>query len=132
MQYPVTFTWEQLAELPTAAEHFDWAGLDQHMYAKGLAEVIQDYSAYLIPIDGFGRLATYLVNIGFIVTEEGVTVLNREALYTADALLHQVMLEYDETETTPTWELFGLSGDDSVDYFGTQPSCLTKLLLDQH
>ena len=51
-----------------------------------------------------------------------------------------VTAEYDSDEEAvldngliadrcPTWTLFNIHGDDSVDYYGTQPSCLTDLLI---
>lgn len=157
--FPYTMTYSQLASLPDAAEHFDWTpDQADDEFEPDLAHRIASYSGYLPydPTDTYTRLPAYLHAVGLEVTPLGVTVHNESAVYIADAIFNQVQVEYDFSfhdhrhrasleadlaqieagtytpkphEPWPTWELFGLGGDDSVDYFGTQPSCLTALLL---
>jgi hypothetical protein len=126
--YPIAYTWAELAEMPNAADCFCWDDEQASLDEGNLAGRICSYSSYLIPTPGYGRLAQYLTDLGFVVTEEGVTVPSRDVLVLANVLTHRVMTEYDD-DTSPTWDLFQLTGDDSVDYFGTQPSCLTNLLM---
>lgn len=147
MQYPLTLTWTEIAELPRAPKHFDW---DDTMidpeFTPTFAAHIANYMSDLVvnPDESeadkqYTMLPRYLHDVGFVVTNEGVTVKSRLALLLADALLHAVMYEYDAPDMDrvypdqpPTWKLFNLSGDDTVDYYGTQPTCLTNLLLDTH
>lgn len=77
-------------------------------------------------------LLDYLRDIGFRVYEDRVEVASEEVLKLTDALLHRVGYEYDALEYTdrpPTWELFNIRGDDSVDYYSSQPTYVTALLM---
>lgn len=136
LTFPIHMTWPQIAALPNAADVFCWDASED----ETLAERIEAYSTSTST-----KLDEYLTLIGFFADVDGVAVRSVTALETAHALFNQILVEYDEpdcprvsveryghmTEATPTWALFGLGGDDDVDYNGSQPSCLTELLL-QH
>lgn len=134
LSFPVTLTWADIAALPNAAVYFSW----DDSYDDSLEETIATYSTSLTP-----KLGDYLSLIGFIVREDGIEIRNEQAIRTADALFNQILFEYDDPDaervpveryghtwhSTPTWAMFELGGDDDVDYNGSQPSCLTGLLL---
>lgn len=132
LQFPVALTWDELAALPKAADSFSW---DPSMIEEGeddtqLPGYIASYSMAYASSD---RLYAYLKRAGYEVTDTGVNIREENSLHLAHALFMAVTVEYDSEDpdprTTPTWELFGLGGDDDVDYCGTQPSCLTDLLI---
>ena len=139
LTFPFFATWDQIANLPGAADAFSWDDtMADDEYPKNLADLAESYCTCLKE-----PLQLYLTRIGYEVTAEGVWVRNEQALSTAHALFLQIMYEYDdeaavrvpvvlyghETFSTPTWALFHLSGDDDVDYNGGQPSCLSELLI---
>lgn len=148
MTYPLTMTWAELAELPDAMDCFGWdySMLDPDDDDTTLVSTIAYYSEAFTSSE---KLAIYLGMIGYNLTTDdngrftGITVRSDTALSTAHALFSQIMHEYDELdcprvhveryghpwESTPTWALFELGGDDDVDYCGSQPSCLTDLLI---
>jgi hypothetical protein len=139
LTFPLSLSWEQIAELPGAADAFGWddSQIDPE-FEPDLAARINAYNDCLKP-----QLATYLANIGYTVGDTGIIIRNVMALETAHTLFNQILFEYDdeaavrvpvvlyghETFSTPTWAMFHLSGDDDVDYNGSQPSCLTDLFV---
>lgn len=153
LQFPLKLTWAEIAALPNAADHFGW---DESMIEEDdpdttLEGVIHTYSEAFTSSD---KLTRYLAGIGYELTSvmrlggyeyTGISIRNEAALHMANAIFNQVCHEYDDPDarviethryggvwhTTPTWALFELGGDDDVDYCGSQPSCLTGLLLEQ-
>ena len=141
INFPFSLTWGEISELPNAADAFGWdeSMLDPTNLDSTLPKTAEYYSTAMNE-----TLTTYLANIGYIVSEDGIIVTNPQAVHTAAAIFGQIMYEYDcddtlisriettrygfTSETPPTWALFGLGGDDDVDYCGTQPSCLAGLL----
>ena len=139
LTFPFIMTWAELAALPNAAERYSWDDADaDDEFEPDLAGRIRAYSEALSP-----KLAEYLSQIGFTVGDEGVSIRNEQAIHTANTLFNQILFEYDDPEavrvvvqryghewhSTPTWAMFELGGDDDVDYNGSQPSCLTHLLI---
>lgn len=155
MQFPLRLTWAELADLPGAADQFGWdkSCIDEDDPDTTLEGVIATYSE---AFTSSRKLTEYLRMIGYELTVceapdgavpatfTGIRVRSEVALQTAHALFTQICHEYDDPDcptvvtyraggdwhTTPTWALFELGGDDDVDYCGTQPSCLTALLID--
>lgn len=155
MQFPLRLTWADIAAMPGAADQFGWdeSYVEEDDPSTTLEGVIATYSE---AFTSSRKLATYLGMIGYELavceapdgtvpaTFAGIRVRSEVALQTAHALFTQICHEYDEPDcptvltyraggdwhTTPTWALFDLGGDDDVDYCGTQPSCLTALLID--
>lgn len=121
------FKWQQLADLPGAADAFCYDP-DASEPDETLASFIHDYSTAFTHND---QLTTYLSRWRFSVDEHGVEFDNY-GLIIAATIFAAVQDEYDSGDHKwPTWEAFGLSGDDDVDYCGSQPSCLTDLLVAQ-
>lgn len=132
MTFPLHLTWEEIANLPNAADAFCWD--ESEAEYEPLIERIATYSEAFTCSP---KLTQYLDQIGYSLilkpdTKEplGIFIRNEAALITANALFNQVQAEYDTIgeHPTPTWEWFGLGGDDYVDYCGSQPSCLSGYL----
>jgi len=138
LSFPLMMSYDDIANLEGAADAFAW----DDSYDDTLPEYISDYSSAFHSCE---KLKQYLECIGYHVESAPhgkVLILNENALHMAAALFATIQYEYDATDlpdlphptiagaTQPaTWQLFGLGGDDDVDYCGTQPSCLTDLLL---
>lgn len=149
MQFPLTLTWAQIAELPGAAEAF---GYDEDYFEPDdPTTTLEGHIAhYSEAFTSSQKLATYLGMIGYELTNNeplgepgftGIRIRSEIVLQTANALFEQIGYEYDDPDcpripdergwlSTPTWALFELGGDDDVDYCGGMPSCLTLLLLE--
>jgi hypothetical protein len=138
LTFPLTLSWAQIADLPQAEEVFGW---DESMAEDDTFTAhIESYCNSLAP-----KLQEYLAHIGYTVTPHGVTIRNSQALDTTHTIFNQIIFEYDDPDaprilhsrhghpwsSTATWHLFELGGDDDVDYNGSQPSCLTELLIQQ-
>lgn len=138
LQFPLVMSFDDISKLEHAADAFSWD--ESEADDEPLAERIADYAT---AFNTAPQLANYLKHVGYTVDEaHGVLILNANAIRIAHALFETIQYEYDATDlpdlphptiagaTQPaTWQLFGLGGDDDVDYCGTQPSCLTDLLL---
>lgn len=153
LHFPLSFTWAHLAKMRGAGDAFDW---DESMLEADDPDTTLEgqIACYSEAFVSSPKLAKYLEQIGYSLltgamkdgklTFAGIEIRSEVALRTANQLFGQIMHEYDEpgcprTEvhrhgcawfSTPTWALFELGGDDDVDYCGTQPSCLTALLID--
>lgn len=145
LHFPLVFNWDHLSKMRGAEDAFGWDAdmVDPDDEDSTLPGMIRMYSE---AFHSSAKLTTYLEQIGYVVSSWGVTVRNEAALLTAHTLFNQIMAEYDDSDmprleverfghkclSTPTWALFDLGGDDDVDYCGTQPSCLTELLMLHH
>lgn len=136
LTFPLRLTIEEIAALPGAAENFGW---DDDDLDHTLEEHISDYLA-----NGMSEMMkAYFTLHGYDYNETGCYVRSKESLIRAQALFTMISFEYDECRsedreelytrfgyTSPLWYLFGIGGgDDYVDYYSTQPSCLVDLLL---
>ena len=135
LQFPLVMSFDDIACLAHADDAFSWDESEEP-----LDERVADYSSAFHSSE---KLTVYLANLGFMVDENhGIAILNANAIRIAHALFETIQYEYDATDLpdlphptiagatqSATWQLFGLGGDDDVDYCGTQPSCLTDLLL---
>ncbi len=135
LTFPLALTVEQIAELPGCADAFGW----DSSYDDTLAEHVASY----LSNGQSDVMKAFFTRVGFNYDESGCTARNMQSIQAASNLFELVCFEYDEHPlsderealrtklgyTSPIWYLLGLGGDDDVDYCGTQPSCLTDLLL---
>lgn len=145
LHFPCQFTFDHISKMADAEDAFSWDD-SQAEEDYSFIDRIEEYSEAYWSSNALGE---YLAKIGYLVKGKLVFVRNEQALHTAHALFNQIYAEYDEpdcptvdvpllnadgsgeytTSSTPTWHMFDLGGDDYVDYCGTQPSCLTSLLI---
>lgn len=74
------------------------------------------------------RVDAYLATKGFVVNEQGLHLLDQSALSWIGNVTSLIQYDYDTMGDRPreksSWGLFGLSGDDDVDYNSSYPSTL--------
>lgn len=137
LTFPLKLTYDEiLVQFPSIYEMLD---CDDDEVSPN--EQLADYSsAYASSI----KLTAYLDLIGYTADKDGLNVRNEAALRMAHAIFDQICFEYDDVDSprvdvtrfghtfksTPTWALWELGGDDDVDYCGSQPSCLTSVLIE--
>lgn len=134
LTFPLEMTVDQIAELPGAADAFGWDSDDEDPLTERIRQYIGNGTTPMMKL--------YLDYHGFSYDENGFKARDRESIVRAARLFGVFMMEYDEYPMSPareelrskfgtstSWYLFELGGDDDVDYMGTQPSCLTDLLI---
>jgi hypothetical protein len=129
--FPLSMTWAELAALYTTAEIDDALGEDleeafESSVYDDAAECIESNATALN--DNF-RL--WLKARGCDLRTDGLTIVCRESLELMHAMAMMIMAEYDNAELRGNdnlWTLFGLGGDDDVDYNGGYLTGVYELL----
>lgn len=137
LTFPLAMNLDEIAALPGAADAFGWDS------SSSYDETLPEHIAYCLSGGQSDVMKTFFALHGFNYDETGFTARDADSIRKAALLFELVCFEYDEYplsderealrtrlgHTSPVWFLLGLGGDDDVDYCGTQPSCLTDLLL---
>lgn len=120
MQFPLTFTNAQLADIARAIPDFP------NLYAASDDQCDDPILDVFAEYDGFDsctpQLRAHLESLGFVYTPNddpkltSVTIPSREAFAELCKITLAIEEEYESGEDMPTWDRFGLSGDDDVDY----------------
>ena len=97
--FPMQMTYDEIAALPHAAECFCWDKTYVDDDTPDLASFIMNYTDHLTPILNMTphtpSLPNYLARAGFLVADGFVRVRDEAALRLADAILNQIVVEYD-------------------------------------